>query len=219
VGQAHARGLLAFPGGSLSLEFRRRKCNLVLDLRTNGQDFRVEKRSFLLSEYRGPYGWWWCTFSKAREHNIYPEFAMCRLLQTTLGVALKVPVSHGVSKTQWRIHGHKSHKHQPLEREMSLHWSHLNTDGLGRMSPIPHARGLLGMQTAFFHNNLLTGFSPLWGQQRNIVIRRVLTTGQEEHHRPESSAAKLYFLHLQEPGCRKQESKKQEREKTKPRPS
>jgi hypothetical protein len=56
------------------------------------------------------------------------------------------------------------------------------------------------------------------------VIRRVLTTGQEEHHRPESSAAKLYFLHLQEPGCRKQESKKQEskkqeREKTKPRPS
>jgi hypothetical protein len=25
-----------------------------------------------------------------------------------------------------------------------------------------------------------------------IVIRRVLTTGQEEHHRPESSAAKLY---------------------------
>ena len=35
-----------------------------------------------------------------------------------------------------------------------------------------------------------------------IVIRRVLTTGQEEHHRPESSAAKLYFLHLQEPGFR-----------------
>ena len=45
------------------------------------------------------------------------------------------------------------------------------------------------------------------------VIRRVLTTGQEEHHRPESSAAKLYCLHLQE-----QECKKQEREKTKPRP-
>ena len=56
------------------------------------------------------------------------------------------------------------------------------------------------------------------------VIRRVLTTGQEEHHRPESSAAKLYCLHLQEPECKKQESKKQEskkqeREKTKPRPS
>ena len=61
------------------------------------------------------------------------------------------------------------------------------------------------------------------------VIRRVLTTGQEEHHRPESSAAKLYFLHLQEQACKKQESKKQEskkqerekqeREKTKPRPS
>jgi hypothetical protein len=46
-----------------------------------------------------------------------------------------------------------------------------------------------------------------------IVIRRVLTPGQEEHHRPESSAAKLYCLHLQE-----QECKKQEREKTKPRP-
>jgi hypothetical protein len=50
------------------------------------------------------------------------------------------------------------------------------------------------------------------------VIRRVLTPGQEEHHRPESSAAKLYCLHLQEPECKKQECKKQEREKTKPRP-
>jgi hypothetical protein len=49
-------------------------------------------------------------------------------------------------------------------------------------------------------------------ENSTTVIRRVLTTGQEEHHRPESSAAKLYFLHLQEPGCRKQESKKQERE-------
>jgi hypothetical protein len=47
----------------------------------------------------------------------------------------------------------------------------------------------------------------------NIVIRRVLTPGQEEHHRPESSAAKLYCLHLQEPEC-----KKQEREKTNPVP-
>jgi hypothetical protein len=28
--------------------------------------------------------------------------------------------------------------------------------------------------------------------QSSPVIRRVLTTGQEEHHRPESSAAKLY---------------------------
>jgi hypothetical protein len=45
------------------------------------------------------------------------------------------------------------------------------------------------------------------------VIKRVLTPGQEEHHRPESSAAKLYCLHLQE-----QECKKQERAKTKPRP-
>ena len=33
---------------------------------------------------------------------------------------------------------------------------------------------------------------------RLIVIRRVLTPGQEEHGKPESSAAKLYCLHLQE---------------------
>jgi hypothetical protein len=46
-----------------------------------------------------------------------------------------------------------------------------------------------------------------------LVIRRVLTTGQERRNKPESSAAKLYCLHLQEPEC-----KKQEREKTKPRP-
>ena len=36
---------------------------------------------------------------------------------------------------------------------------------------------------------------------------------QERRNKPESSAAKLYCLHLQEPEC-----KKQEREKTKPRP-
>jgi hypothetical protein len=29
-------------------------------------------------------------------------------------------------------------------------------------------------------------------------LKRVLTTGQEEHNKPESSAAKLYCLHLQE---------------------
>jgi hypothetical protein len=66
------------------------------------------------------------------------------------------------------------------------------------------------------------------------VIRRVLTTGQEEHHRPESSAAKLYSYifrnRVQE--AREQEARerekqerearereKQERERTKPRPS
>jgi hypothetical protein len=58
-----------------------------------------------------------------------------------------------------------------------------------------------------------------------IVIRRVLTTGQEEHHRPESSAAKLYSYifrnrvqEAREQEARereKQESKKQEREKSK----
>ena len=52
------------------------------------------------------------------------------------------------------------------------------------------------------------------------VIRRVLTTGQEEHHRPESSAAKLYSYifrnRVQE--AREQEARereKQEREKSK----
>jgi hypothetical protein len=46
-----------------------------------------------------------------------------------------------------------------------------------------------------------------------LVIKRVLTTGQERRNKPESSAAKLYCLHLQEPECKKQESKKQERKK------
>jgi hypothetical protein len=49
-----------------------------------------------------------------------------------------------------------------------------------------------------------------WG-----VIRRVLTTGQEEHHRPESSAAKLYCLHLQEPECKKQERARSKRARSK----
>ena len=35
------------------------------------------------------------------------------------------------------------------------------------------------------------------------VIRRVLTTGQERRNKPESSAAKLYCLHLQEPECKR----------------
>ena len=35
----------------------------------------------------------------------------------------------------------------------------------------------------------------------NMSLKRVLTTGQEEHNKPESSAAKLYCLHLQEPGA------------------
>jgi hypothetical protein len=74
------------------------------------------------------------------------------------------------------------------------------------------------------------------------VIRRVLTTGQEEHHRPESSAAKLYSYifrnrvqeareqearesekqeseKARERARDKRERKAREREKTKPRPS
>jgi hypothetical protein len=31
-----------------------------------------------------------------------------------------------------------------------------------------------------------------------MSLKRVLTTGQEEHNKPESSAAKLYCLHFQE---------------------
>jgi hypothetical protein len=55
---------------------------------------------------------------------------------------------------------------------------------------------------------------------RVCVIRRVLTTGQEEHHRPESSAAKLYsyIFRKREQEAREQEareSEKQEREKSK----
>ena len=46
------------------------------------------------------------------------------------------------------------------------------------------------------------------------VIRRVLTTGQEEHHRPESSAAKLYSYifrnRVQE--AREQEARERENE-------
>jgi hypothetical protein len=47
-----------------------------------------------------------------------------------------------------------------------------------------------------------------WG-----VIRRVLTTGQEEHHRPESSAAKLYSYIF-----RKREQEARERENENPVP-
>jgi hypothetical protein len=47
------------------------------------------------------------------------------------------------------------------------------------------------------------------------VIRRVLTTGQEEHHRPESSAAKLYsyiFRKREQEARERSKREKQERE-------
>jgi hypothetical protein len=47
------------------------------------------------------------------------------------------------------------------------------------------------------------------------VIRRVLTTGQEEHHRPESSAAKLYSYIFRKREQEAREREKQEREKSK----
>ena len=57
----------------------------------------------------------------------------------------------------------------------------------------------------------ITGLANLaGGTMRGVQIRRVLTPGQEEHHRPESSAAKLYCLHLQEQECKKQEREKNE---------
>jgi hypothetical protein len=59
--------------------------------------------------------------------------------------------------------------------------------------------------------------TPLLHCHWDSVIRRVLTTGQEEHHRPESSAAKLYCLHLMGPECKKQERARSKRaRKTKP---
>jgi hypothetical protein len=45
------------------------------------------------------------------------------------------------------------------------------------------------------------------------VIRRVLTTGQEEHHRPESSAAKLYSYIFRKREQEARESEARERSK------
>ena len=47
----------------------------------------------------------------------------------------------------------------------------------------------------------------------DIVIRRVLTTGQEEHHRPESSAAKLYSYIFRNRVQEAREQEAREREK------
>jgi hypothetical protein len=48
------------------------------------------------------------------------------------------------------------------------------------------------------------------------VIRRVLTTGQEEHHRPESSAAKLYsyIFRKREQEAREQEAREREKQES-----
>jgi hypothetical protein len=48
----------------------------------------------------------------------------------------------------------------------------------------------------FFSTGVLLLFIPLFS------LTRVLTTGQEERNKPESSAAKLYCLHLQEQECK-----------------
>jgi hypothetical protein len=42
-------------------------------------------------------------------------------------------------------------------------------------------------------------------------LTRVLTTGQEERNKPESSVAKLYCLHLQEPESKRARARKRTR--------
>jgi hypothetical protein len=74
--------------------------------------------------------------------------------------------------------------------------------------------------TKFYSNPATTDRSETQNKLRN-VIRRVLTTGQEEHHRPESSAAKLYSYifrnRVQEARARsKRERKARERENETP---
>jgi hypothetical protein len=54
-------------------------------------------------------------------------------------------------------------------------------------------------------------------QINKTVIRRVLTTGQEEHHRPESSAAKLYSYIFRKREQEAREREKQESEKARER--
>lgn len=59
--------------------------------------FHIGKFTLLLSGSRGPRGWWWWwyTFSKAREqHPSRVSHVLPTYLQTTLGVSLKVPISH-----------------------------------------------------------------------------------------------------------------------------
>jgi hypothetical protein len=52
---------------------------------------------------------------------------------------------------------------------------------------------------------ILFTHQPTWDDSQQLlkilfVIRRVLTPGQERRNKPKSSAAKLYCLHLWEPG-------------------
>ena len=50
------------------------------------------------------------------------------------------------------------------------------------------------------------------------VIRRVLTTGQEEHHRPESSAAKLYSYIFRSKSVRSKRARSKRERKRNPVP-
>jgi hypothetical protein len=42
------------------------------------------------------------------------------------------------------------------------------------------------------------------GPQMGAIVLHAFTTGQEERSKPESSAAKLYCLHLQEPESKRE---------------
>ena len=56
---------------------------------------------------------------------------------------------------------------------------------------------------------------------KRVTLTRVLATGQEEHNKPESSAAKLYCLHLQEQECKRARARAREQARermAKPRP-
>jgi hypothetical protein len=55
-------------------------------------------------------------------------------------------------------------------------------------------------------------------KSKRFLLTRVLATGQERRNKPESSAAKLYCLHLQEPEskrAREQESKSKREQESK----
>jgi hypothetical protein len=49
------------------------------------------------------------------------------------------------------------------------------------------------------------------------VFLHAFATGQEEHNKPESSAAKLYCLHLQEPESKRARARARARESKKAR--
>lgn len=87
VRQAYTRRHLAFSVRGDKVEFGPRSWDKL--------SFHIGKFMFLLSGSRGPRGWWWYTFSKAREQHLpRASHVLPTYLQTTLGVPLKVPIPH-----------------------------------------------------------------------------------------------------------------------------